>query len=361
MYIHERDNWPHFYWHQDTIEPLLRETERQIGHLFGRLEVLGIETQQHAQIDNLVDDVVRSSEIEGVALNADEVRSSVARHLGVDSSISCMPSRRVDALVSVMLRATRDYASPISHDTLCGWQSALFESGYAGGIRVETGRYRSCPEQIVSGAFGREHVHYVAPSPERVATEMEALLCWYNTPSRESEIIRSAIAHLWLVSIHPFEDGNGRVSRMLAEVCLARADRSEKRFYSIAAAINRDKRNYYRILEQTQRGTGDITDWLNWYLSRLQEAVAISEQSVDRTLAKARFWERHADAAISERQRTLLNAWLDGYDAKIMSRTWAHLARCSSDTATRDLQDLVNKGLLTIDDPTAKRYTYQLA
>jgi len=359
-YIHERPNWTEFYWNQDEVTPLLRSCERALGHLFGRLEMLGFDTQMKALAENITEDVVRSSEIEGIALNTEEVRSSVARHLGIDALQTRMPSRGVDAIVAVMLRATHDYASAISHETLLAWQAALFESGFAGGVPVEVGTYRSCEEQIVSGAFGREKVHYVAPSPDRVMAEMDAFIRWFNNPTRQSELIRSAIAHLWLVSIHPFEDGNGRMSRLLAEICLARADQNEKRFYSIAAAINQDKRNYYRILEQTQCGSGDITTWLVWYLQTLLQAVGVAEQTIDKIMDKSVFWTKHAGVIVSERQRKMLNIWLDGYDGKIMSRTWAHQAQCSSDTATRDLQDLVSKGLLLIEDPTAKRYVYVL-
>ena len=360
MYIHEKNNWTQFYWNEAEVNPLVERACRETGRLYGRLDALGVDARMQVAAENVAEDVLRSSEIEGVLLNIDEVRSSVARNLGVESMFHGvqMPSRGGDAVVGVMMRAMAHYDQPVDKALLCAWHSALFESGFSGGVPVLVGQYRQCAEQIVSGAFGRERVHYVAPAPERVEEEMQQFLSWFNTPASTSQIIRSAIAHLWFVSIHPFEDGNGRISRLLGEMCLARGDKSTTRFYSIAAAINRDKKNYYRCLETVQRGNGDITVWLVWYIETLVNAVNRAEEQLDCMMYKALFWQRHAGVELSERQRTTINCLLDKGTTWMMSRTWAHLAKCSSDTALRDLQDLQTKGLVAIENPEAKRYTY---
>lgn len=360
MFIHERNNWTQFYWNAAEVNPLLDSICREIGKLYGRLGTLGIPSQALIEAENIVEDVVRSSEIEGVLLNMDEVRSSVTRNLGIDTLLQNekTPSRMVDAVVNVMMTAMTHYQQPIDKQMLCGWHSGLFETGFSGGIPITVGQYRQCAEQIVSGAFGHEKIHYVAPAPERVSEEMERFIRWFNTPSADSQIIRSAIAHLWFVSIHPFEDGNGRISRLLAEICLARGDNSSARYYSIAAAINTDKKNYYRCLETVQRGSGDITAWLVWYIHTLQEAVRISDNRITTILQKTLFWQRHEGVSLSERQRTTINRLLQEDKTRVMSRIWAHLAKCSSDTALRDLNDLVQKGVMSIEDPHAKRFTY---
>ncbi len=363
MYIHEKNNWTQFYWNEKEVSPLIEDASRNIGRLYGRLEMLGFETQLQAVAENISEDLIRSSEIEGVSLNTDEVRSSVARHLGIESMLADdkMPSRAIDSLVNVIMDATQHYNEPISKERLCAWQAALFESGFAGGVKVEVGRYRSCKEQIVSGAFGRERIHYVAPAPERVEDEMDDFIEWFNKTDCQSQIIRSAIAHFWFVCIHPFEDGNGRLSRLLAEICLARGDKSKMRFYSIAASINKDKKKYYDILETVQKGNGDITIWLVWYVQTLLKAVETAGNHLSNTLHKTLYWNHFEGLHVSDRQRRVLNIFLDGYDAKISSHSWSKLAKCSSDTALRDLQDLAMKGMLVIDDPDAKRFSYHLA
>jgi len=255
----------------------------------------------------------------------------------------------------VMMDATEHYDLPLTDERLCGWQSAFFPTGRSEGLPIEVGRYRTNEEHIVSGMFGREKVHYVAPAPERVAAEMAAFIKWFDSDQRVPYVIRSAIAHLWFVSIHPFEDGNGRMARILSDMMLARGEKIGFRYYNISSQINLDKRHYYDILENTQRGDGDITEWIVWYLEKLVAALEDSDAKISLILRKGLFWQKASGIAVSERQRTILNIYLDGYEGKLNTKNWAELAKCSTDTALRDIQDLLAKGLLKVIDPDAKR------
>ncbi len=360
MYIHEKENWTSFYWNQEEISSFLDEVCREQGKLYGRLESIGFENQLMLTAENIVSDIVYSSEIEGVVLNTEEVRSSVATKLGIDTKSFVAPSHRVDSVVEVTLDALHNYERALTKDRLCGWQAALFPTGYSSGVPIETGRYRTCEEHIVSGRFGHEKVHYVAPSPDRVEVEMEAFLQWFNANLSQSPIIRSAIAHLWFVSIHPFEDGNGRLSRIIADIFLARGDKSRMRFYNMSSQINQSKKEYYCILETVQRGNGDITQWLVWYISTLKQALLHSDILLSRVLCKSLFWAYFAQTPMTQRQKEMLNLFLDGYEAKITSKNWAGLAKCSSDTALRDIQDLVDKQVLLVDDETVRRKSYSI-
>lgn len=360
MYIHEYQNWTEFRWDQSQIALILDEVCRKQGGLFGRLSGLGFDSKLKAMAENLTCDVIHSSEIEGVRLNVDEVRSSIARHLGIDSVRYTAPSHYVDSVVTVMLDAMRHYSRPLTKDILCGWQTAFFPSGYSDGSRIEVGMYRTNDEHIVSGMFGRERIHYIAPSPDRVEEEMERFIRWYNSELPVSTVLRSAIAHLWFVSIHPFEDGNGRLARILSDMMLARGDKSEFRFYNISSEINRDKNHYYDMLERTQHGDGDITAWLVWYLRTLNAALDEADRTITTVLNKSFFWQKASAVPMTERQTAILNMFLDGYEAKITSKTWAVLAKCSKDTAIRDIQDLVEKRILKEDIPGAKRPSYSI-
>lgn len=360
MYIHEHDNWTNFSWDSKRIAIPLDEVCHEQGRLVGRLSSLGFDEQLQTMAENLVHDVIYTSEIEGIRLNADEVRSSIARRLGIENVKQTQPSHYVDSVVAVMLDATQNYDRAITKEILCAWQAAFFPTGFSEGAQIEVGKYRSHEEHIVSGFLGRERVHYVAPSPERVPTEMDRFIHWFNSYDNVSWVVRSAIAHLWFVSIHPFEDGNGRLARILADICLARGDKSRFRFYNISSEINRDKRHYYDTLERTQRGNGDITDWLLWYLDTLLSAIKNAHIMVNTVLNKSFFWMHAAHTTVSERQRQTLNIFLDGYEAKITSKKWAELSNCSTDTANRDLQDLVAKSLLCVDVPGAKRPSYSI-
>ena len=360
MYIHERDNWTAFKWNASALTAILEKVNRKQGLLYGRLASLGFDSKLKAMAENLTYDVVYSSEIEGIRLNIDEVRSSIARKLGIENVKQTAPSHYVDSVVSVMLEAVNHYDQPLTKNKLCAWQAAFFPTGYSEGSQIEVGKYRTNEEHIVSGMFGREKVHYIAPAPEHVEGEMARFLDWFNKEENISSVIRSAIAHLWFVSIHPFEDGNGRLARILSDMLLARADKSEFRFYNISSQINKNKNHYYDILEKTQHGDGDITEWISWYAGILSTSLDEAENVVSTILNKSFFWQKASTVSLSQRQTDLLNIFLDGYEAKITSKTWASLGKCSKDTAIRDIQDLVAKDILREDIPGAKRPSYSI-
>ena len=395
MYIHERDNWTDFRWDASEVSLLQEKVFRKQGLLYGRLSSLGFNSKLRAMAENLTYDVVYSSEIEGIRLNVEQVRSSIARKLGIDSvffhhdsgnieqarfplaalSVENVkytaPSHYVDSVVGVMLEAVQHYDMPLSKEKLCAWQAAFFPSGYSEGSKIEIGQYRTNEEHIVSGRFssaarrgkpmfGREKIHYIAPSPGRVEEEMQRFLTWFDREEPVSSVIRSAIAHFWFVSIHPFEDGNGRLARILSDMLLARGEKSEFRFYNVSSQINNDKNHYYDILERMQHGDGNITEWLVWYMQKLEDALDEADTIVTTILNKSFFWQKASAVPMTERQTQMLNLFLDGYEAKITSKTWATLAKCSKDTAIRDIQDLVDKNILIEDIPGAKRPSYSI-
>ena len=360
MYIHERDNWTAFRWDATGLTALLEEVNRKQGLLYGRLASLGFDSKLKAMAENLTYDVVYSSEIEGIRLNVDEVRSSIARKLGIENIKQTAPSHYIDSVVAVMLDAVNHYDQLLTKEKICAWQAAFFPTGFSEGSQIEVGQYRTNEEHIVSGMFGREKIHYVGPSPGRVDEEMAHFLDWFNNHDNINSVIRSAIAHFWFVSIHPFEDGNGRLARILSDMLLARADKSEFRFYNISSQINKDKKRYYDILEKAQHGDGDITEWICWYANTLSLALDEAENIVSTILNKSFFWQKASSIPLSQRQTDMLNLFLDGYEAKITSKTWASLAKCSKDTAIRDIQDLVDKEILREDIPGAKRPSYSI-
>ena len=360
MYIHERENWTQFRWDNSRVSLLLEQVCRKQGMLYGRLGSLGFDSKLRAMAENMTYDVVYSSEIEGVRMNIDEVRSSIAHRLGIENVKYTAPSHYIDSVVVAMLDAVQHYDQYLTKDKLCAWQAAFFPSGLSDGARIEVGKYRTNEEHIVSGMFGREKIHYIAPSPERVEEEMRQFLDWFNSNESESYVIRSAVAHFRFVSIHPFEDGNGRLARILSEMLLARGDKDGFRFYNISSQINKDKNHYYDILERMQRGDGDITEWLVWYLQKLVDAFDDAEALVSTILNKSFFWQKASFVPMTARQMQVLNIFLDGYEAKITSKSWAALAKCSKDTAIRDIQDLIGKNVLREDIPGAKRPSYSI-
>ena len=371
MYIHERDNWTDFRWDASEVSLLQEKVFRKQGLLYGRLSSLGFDSKLRAMAENLTYDIVYSSEIEGIRLNVEQIRSSIARKLGTKNVKYTAPSYYVDSVVGVMLEAVQHYDLPLSKEKLCAWQAAFFPTGYSEGSQIEIGQYRTNEEHIVSGRFssatrrgkpmfGREKIHYIAPSPDRVEEEMEKFLAWFDGEEPVSSVIRSAIAHFWFVSIHPFEDGNGRLSRILSDMLLARGEKSEFRFYNVSSQINKDKNHYYEILERMQHGDGDITEWLVWYMQKLVDALDEADTIVTTILNKSFFWQKASAVPMTERQTQMLNLFLDGYEAKITSKTWATLAKCSKDTAIRDIQDLVDKNILIEDIPGAKRPSYSI-
>lgn len=360
MYIHEQGNWPNFRWNDKDIALLLDEVTREQGKLYGRLSGFGFENQLQATAENMTRDVVTSSEIEGISLNAEEVRSSISRRLGIEDVKHTAYSHYIDGIVAVTIEAIENFAEPLTKEKLCAWQSAFFPIGYSEGIQIEVGQYRTHEEHIVSGFMGREKIHYIAPAPDRIEDEMMRFFDWFNAPKNLSPIICSAIAHFWFVSIHPFEDGNGRLARIVGDIYLARGDKSHFRFYNISSEINRDKNNYYEVLEQAQHGNGDITGWLVWYLQTLLRAIKEANTMVSTVLNKSIFWLHNGNIPMSKRQTDTINLFLDGYEAKITSKKWAELNKCSKDTANRDIQDLVDKGILVTDIPGAKRPSYSI-
>ena len=360
MYIHERKDWTDFRWDAYKVSLPLEQVSRRIGILYGRLANLGLDSKLKTMAESLTYEVVYSSEIEGVRLNADQVRSSIARKLGIENVRYTAPSHYVDGVVNVMLDAVEHYDRPVTKELICGWQSAFFPAGFSEGASIETGKYRTHEENIVSGMFGREKVHYVAPSPDRVEGEMEKFISRFNSEQPVSCLIRSAIAHFWFVSIHPFEDGNGRMARILSDMMLARGDQNRFRYYNVSMTINKDKNHYYDILERTQHGDGDLTEWILWYLKTIDAALDFSENNVNMVLNKSIFWQRNSKKAMNQRQSQTLNIFLDGYESKMTTKTWAALNKCSKDTALRDLQDLLGKDVVREDFPGAKRPSYSL-
>lgn len=360
MFIHEAENWTLFRWDKDKITELLARTNKVIGFLAGRLSTIGFDNQMAATVESVTHDVVSSSEIEGITLNTAEVRSSVARKLGVNVPETKEPTHYIDGIVEMMLDATQNYSTPLTTERLFGWHAALFPLGKSGNSTISVGKYRNGGMEVVSGMFGRERVHYRAPEAERVGEEMDAFLAWLNDPEYTPSLLKSAIAHLRFVSIHPFDDGNGRIGRAISDMILSQADQSKLRYFSMSMQISREKKEYYRILESTQRGDGDITVWLVWYLECLGRAVETSESMLNGVLSKAMFWKTFSAITVTGRQREILNVYLDGYEGKLTAKNWAKLAGISLDTAGRDIKDLVSKGMLTAVQGRVRDVSYTI-
>lgn len=360
MFIHEAENWTSFRWDKDKITELLARTNKAIGFLAGRLSTIGFDNQMAATVESVTHDVVSSSEIEGITLNTAEVRSSVARKLGVNVPETKEPTHYIDGVVEMMLDATQNYSTPLTTERLFGWHAALFPLGKSGNSTISVGKYRDGGMEVVSGMFGRERVHYRAPEAERVGEEMDTFLAWLNDPEYTPSLLKSAIAHLRFVSIHPFDDGNGRIGRAISDMILSQADQSKLRYFSMSMQISREKKEYYRILESTQRGDGDITVWLVWYLECLGRAVETSESMLNGVLSKAMFWKTFSAITVTDRQREILNTYLDGYEGKLTAKNWAKLAGISLDTAGRDIKDLVSKGMLTAVQGRVRDVSYTI-
>jgi Fic family protein len=348
-YIHEREDWPQFVWQDQTLATSLAHVRHRQGRLIGRMEALGFRLRAEAVLYTLTEDVLRSSEIEGEHLDKDQVRSSIARRLGMDVAGLVSAERDVEGVVEMMLDATQNYHQPLTQERLFSWHAALFPTGRSGMTRITTGDWRSAasgPMLVVSGAIGREKVHFEAPSADRLANEMARFLTWVESDRDMDPVIAAGIAHFWFVTIHPFEDGNGRIARAIADLALARSENSAQRFYSMSSQIRAERARYYEMLERTQKGGLDITLWLQWFLECLDRAFDRAEETLDSVMAKARFWESIKGMSLNERQQLVINRFLDGFDGKLTSSKWAKLAKCSQDTASRDIDDLVRKGVL---------------
>jgi Fic family protein len=345
----QRSDWPQWRFEAAALAAPLAQVHRAQGHLSGRMAELGLAQRDQATLQALTQEVITTSAIEGEALNLDAVRSSIARRLGVDIGALAPADRHVDGVVDMVLDATQHYAQPLTPERLFGWHAALFPTGYSGLVRIQTGAWRSDaaePMQVVSGPMGREKVHYEAPPATALPAETAAFLEWFNTPPTGDAIVHAGLAHLWLVTLHPFDDGNGRISRAVGDMALARAEGSAQRFYSLSAQIQRERKQYYDQLEATQRGKLDVTPWLAWFLGCLLRAVQGAEGLLADVLGKAQFWQRWADVPMNARQTLVLNRVLDGMEGKLTNAKWAAMGKCSSDTALRDINDLLHKGVL---------------
>lgn len=346
MYIHQTKDWPNFSWDKDAINAKLAKVNKAAGFLAGRLSTIGFDAQMNAAVETLTHDILASSEIEGVVLNSDQVRSSVARRMGVHIVGDVEPSHYIEGVVEMMMNATRKYDQPLTDDRLFGWHNCLFPTGRSGMAVINVGKYRIDPMEVVSGTLDREKVHYQAPSADVVPFEMKKFLDWFNADLTPKNYIKSAVAHFWFVSIHPFDDGNGRISRAIADMALSQADDSTLRFFSISRQINKDKRKYNDILERCQKGGCDITLWIDWYLDCMSRAIESAGEMLSSILDKSIFWQTHSQVVVSDRQKTALNIYLDGYCGKLNVKNWAKQVKVSDDTAGRDVKDLVEKGIL---------------
>ena len=361
MYIHQTKDWPHFSWDKDAINAKLVNVNKAAGFLAGRLSAIGFDAQMSAAVETLTHDILASSEIEGVVLNSDQVRSSVARRMGVHIVGDVEPSHYVEGVVEMMMDATGKYDQPLTDERLFGWHNCLFPTGRSGMEVINVGKYRIDPMEVVSGTLDREKVHYRAPEADAVPSEMKQFLDWFNADSTPKDYVKSAVAHFWFVSIHPFDDGNGRISRAIADMALSQADDSSLRFFSISRQINKDKRKYNAILERCQKGGCDITLWIDWYLDCMSRAIDSAGEMLSSILDKSIFWQTHSQVVVSDRQKSALNIYLDGYSGKLTVKNWAKQVKVSDDTAARDVKDLVGKGILVPQPGRVRDVSYGIS
>jgi Fic family protein len=363
-YIHQLPEWPEFEWAHEKLTRQLAAVRHRQGRLIGRMQALGFSLRQEAILVTLTEDVLKSSEIEGEILDKQQVRSSIARHLGIAAGALLPADRNVEGVVEMMLDATQKFSEPLTDERLFGWHAALFPTGRSGMTRIIVGAWRddrTGPMQVVSGAFGKERVHYEAPGAGRLDAEMKAFLRWFNEEGDIDPVLKAGLAHLWFVTIHPFDDGNGRIARAIADMALARSEDSPQRFYSMSAQIRLDRKAYYDMLETTQKAPDlNITPWLEWFLQCLDRAIGGAEQTLEKVLSKAEFWRRQADARLNDRQRDMINRLLDGFQGKLTSSKWATIEKCSPDTALRDITDLVDQGILQRDAGGGRSTSYSL-
>ncbi len=363
MYIHELEDWPRFYWSVEKIaEPLASVRHRQ-GRLMGHMEALGFNLQQEAVLQTLTSDVLKSSEIEGERLDAAQVRSSIARRLGMDISALRSADRNVEGVVEMMLDATRHYDRPLTAERLFAWHASLFPTGRRGMSAIKIGGWRddqTGPMQVVSGPMGKERVHFEAPKAGLLDREMKSFLGWFEGDKPIDQVLAAGLVHLWFVTIHPFDDGNGRIARAIADMALARSEHSPQRFYSMSAQIRQERNDYYDILERTQKGTMDVTPWMEWFLGCLGRAIDGAQVTLGTVLEKARFWDRIKNVQLNDRQRTVINRLLDGFEGKLNTTKYAALAKCSQDTAHRDILALIDQGVLVRSQEGGRSTSYSL-
>ncbi len=360
-YIYEYRNWTKFTWRETDINAIFGEVRNLQGKITGQMNTLGFAAKEDAKLTTLTLDVIKSSEIEGEKLDYDQVRSSIARRLGINVAGLVPANRNVEGVVEMMLDATQNYQKPLTNKRLFGWHSALFPTGRSGMHKIVVGRYRTGEMQIVSGAMGKEKIHYEAVPASKVKEEMDKFLKWFNDNSLIDPVLKAAIAHFWFIIIHPFDDGNGRIARAISDIMLARADRTTERYYSLSNQILIERKQYHEILQRVQHSSGDITDWLDWFLHCLKNSLLATESALQKILHKTEFWKIHEHTAFNERQRLVLNKLLDGFDGKLKSSKWAKIAKCSPDTALRDIKDLIDKGILRQELQGGRSTNYELA
>lgn len=359
-YIYEHKNWTDFSWQDKAINVVFGEVRHMQGKIIGQMNALGFSAKEEATLTTLTLDVVKSSAIEGELLNYDQVRSSIARRLGINTAGLVPSSRHIEGVVEMMLDATQRHHLPLTEERLLGWHAALFPTGYSGPYAIEVGKYRSHEIQVVSGAMGKEKVHYEAIKPALVKTEMDKFLDWFNHENGLDPVLKAAIAHFWFIIIHPFDDGNGRIGRAITDMLLARAESSGERFYSMSSQILTERKRYYEVLQKVQHSTGDITEWLDWFLHCLKNALLATEKTTQKIVRKAEFWKLHEHTAINERQRLILNRLFDGFEGKLQTSKWAKIAKTSTDTALRDIKDLIEKGILQATNEGGRNANYEL-
>lgn len=359
-YIYQYKQWPVFTWDDKEISETLGKVRHLQGKIFGQMQALGFSFKEEAILSTLTLDVLKSSEIEGEMLNYEQVRSSIARKLGIEYAGMVHVDRNVEGVVEMMLDATQRYNEPLDQERILGWHAALFPTGWSGMHRIDTGSYRKGEMQVVSGPLGNEKVHYQAPSHKIVKQEMDKFLDWFNRETKIDGVLKSAIAHFWFIIIHPFDDGNGRIARAISDMLLARSENSSQRFYSLSNQILTEKKIYYEILQKVQHSSGDISKWLDWFLNCLYRTLISTDETLKRVLYKAEFWDKHKKTVLNSRQRLMLNKLLDGFDGKLKTSKWAKIAKCSADTALRDIKDLIEKGILKQEESGGRSTNYEL-
>jgi len=363
MYIYELKHWPLFQWDEAALLNKLADVRHSQGRLIGNMQSLGFKLQAEAVLQTLTDDVLKSSEIEGEVLEKEQVRSSIARRLGMDIGALVQTDRNVEGVVEMMLNATQHYSEPLTTERLYDWHATLFPTGRSGMTKITVGAWRTDqtgPMQVVSGRIGRQKIHYEAPPSTRLDHEMSVFLKWFETPAPIDPVLKAALAHLWFVTIHPFDDGNGRIARAIADMALARSENSPKRFYSMSAQIQIERNAYYSILEDTQKGNLDVTRWIVWFLECFKKAIVGAESTLGQVMAKARFWDTHSGALFNERQLVMVNKMIDGFEGKLTSSKWAVIMKCSQDTALRDIDDLIRRGVLVQNQGGGRSTSYYL-
>lgn len=363
-FIHELADWPKFSWDDGALAGALAAVRHKQGRHLGKMEGLGFELRTEASLTTLTDDVVKSSAIEGEHLDAAEVRSSIARKLGLDVAGLPAPGREVEGIVEMMLDATRNFEASLTAERLFSWHAALFPTGRSGLSRITVGAWRTAesgPMQVVSGPVGREKVHFEAPAAERIEAEIESYLQWFNAPQKVDPVLGAAIAHFWFVTIHPFEDGNGRIARAIADMALARADKTKERFYSMSSGIETERSEYYNQLESAQRGTLDITEWIEWFLACLDRTIDGANEKLTSVLRKARLWERINQSPVNVRQRKVINRMLDDFEGHLTTSKYAKLAKCSNDTALRDIRELLARGIVEQNAGGGRSTSYRIS